>query len=79
MMRAYVSIRGSRSPRSVTRDAEGRPGALTPFAALVIQGDDYKTTRYELEYAPDSTGRIYVYLYEHREGDRRRVVAAREV
>lgn len=48
---AYVTIRGCRSPRQVTRDASSPQDSLTfPFAALVIGHPNGTSTRFELSY-----------------------------
>lgn len=52
-MNAYVTLRGCRSARQVTRDASG--GRHTPFVAIVVRGADHKTHRFELSLAPDGT------------------------
>lgn len=49
-MRAYVSIRGSRSPRRVDRDASEFPGCIMdPYASLTIDTSGGPTS-HELSY-----------------------------
>lgn len=57
-MRAYVSIRGSRSPRKVVRDADLVPGAIKvwPTASLTIVDNAGTRRGYELSYLPPSPG-----------------------
>lgn len=73
-MRAYVSIRGSRSPRRVDRDAS--PGRNHPCAALVVAGPRGHTDRFELDYTVGDDGEVYVHFTRQIEGDRRRTVTS---
>lgn len=51
-MQAYVSIRGTRSGKAVTRDASPRePQKFFPYASLVIGHSDGTATTFELTYA----------------------------
>jgi hypothetical protein len=67
-MHAYVTLRGSRSARHVTRDAS--PRKIHPYAALVIAHPDGSSTRFELSYGSLDAGKtVTVYLRQTRPGE----------
>ena len=65
-MKSYVTLRGSRSSRHITRDASPLTRAkIMPYAALVIAHPDGTSTRFELTYCSLDNGRT-VRVYLHR-------------
>ncbi len=67
-MKAYVSIRGSRSPRRVDRDASPVPAAQHfPYASLSIQPDNERGhTAYELSCSEQPDGSVLVEVHRYR-------------
>lgn len=73
-MRATVSLRGSRSPRRVDRDASPQPGKPGAFASLSVI-PDVEPIRYSLTYHEMPGGGIEVELARYAyPGALRRVV-----
>ena len=81
MMRAYVSIRGSRSPRRVDRDASPEPRAAhpaEPYAALCFPRSG-GAIRFELSYVVLASGLVRVVLRHSCAGREPQTVYAGEI